>query len=113
MTSALSPEQIRHMISEERELHNLRVRVHEYALRERERLLSEGYQDHIVEGAIGNFLGSFGTEFLKGYKNQFARWLISNIGVDPNSFIAQVIGNIVEETPIRTLMEFQQDCLQF
>jgi hypothetical protein len=79
------------------------LQVNEFAKLERDRLISEGYPPELVEGAVGDFFASFGTEFLKGYKNQFARWLIANIGVDPNSFIAQVMGNIVEETPVRTI----------
>ena len=94
---------IERIIAEERELHELRLRVNHFAIAERERLLAEGFPGIPTDLSIGDFISSFGTEFIKGYKNQFARWLIANIGVDPNSFIAQVIGNIVEETPTRTI----------
>ena len=99
----LSPDRIKSIIREEREIYELRVRVHSFALDEQKRLSSLGYSDALVEGAIMDFLGSFGTEFLKGYKNQFARWLVSNIGLDPNSYLSRTIGNLVEETPVRVI----------
>ena len=88
------------IIYEERKLHELRLRVNKFALREEKRLLAMGYDKNLVEGAIWDFMKSFGGEFLKGYKNQFARWLIANLGLNPNSFIAKSIGNLIEETPI-------------
>ncbi len=101
--NALYPEDIRRIINEERQLHELRLRVDAFLINEEKRLLSLGYtQDQVNEG-IMNFLGSFGTEFLKGYKNKFARWLIANIGLDPNSFIAQTVGNLIEETPVKVI----------
>lgn len=96
----ITPDILRTIISEERKHVRLRRDVNSFLIQEEQRLLSLGYPQHLVEGAIWDFLGSFGTEFLKGYKNQFSRWLIANLGFDPNSFIAQTIGNLIEETPV-------------
>lgn len=103
---ALTVKQAQKIIKEEQELHALRVRVNTFIISEQKRLTSLGYPEHLVVEAAGEFAMSFGTEFFKGYKNQFARYIISGIGLDPNSFISQVIGNVVEETPVSKLWDW-------
>ena len=101
--NVISPDDLRRIINEERQFSKVRNDLGIFLSSEITRLQESGYPDHVINEGIRSFLGSFGLEFFKRYKNKFARSILSMMGLDPNSFVAQTVGNVIEETDISVL----------
>tara|TARA_E500000331_G_scaffold353284_1_gene403634 strand:+ start:4374 stop:5027 length:654 start_codon:yes stop_codon:yes gene_type:complete len=102
----VTPDYIRNIIAEEKEVIAEHQRYKEMLVRESNRLRAEGYsQEQINEGLMDIVLG-LGGGFIETFKEDIALALMAAIGVDPTGVLARAVANTVGNADIMSFRKY-------
>tara|TARA_Y100000593_G_C4210548_1_gene286580 strand:+ start:170 stop:823 length:654 start_codon:yes stop_codon:yes gene_type:complete len=108
-TIKVTPDYIRQVILEERQLLDEHNRYRTMLLREGNRLRELGYDREMINESIISLIKNLGSEFIKSFKYDITLSLLSAMGLSKEGFLAQAIGNVVEEADILDFKKYFRD----
>ncbi len=101
----VTPDYIRNIIQEERELISEHQRYKKMLFLEGQRLRKEGYTRDQINESLMNIIMGLGGGFIQTFKEDLANALMSAIGVDTTGVLARAFANVIGNAEI---LEFRK-----
>jgi len=97
----VSPDYVKRIISEERELLLEHQRYKRMIIAEGYRLHAEGHSLEAINEGLLDIIKTLGLQFVKSFKHSIADYLLRKMTwLNPDGFLANLIKNVVEEVDI-------------
>ena len=102
----VTPDYIKNIISEEREIILEHRRYKKMLMREAQRMHHDGCDPQVINEGLIDLIKSLGGQFIKSIKHDIAEWVLRKLGFSTGKWGWRVVTNLFEEMDILSLRKY-------